>query len=689
MGSSINVGGLASGFQWRDLVDQLVAAERARNVTPLQNQVSAADKRKVAWNELSGLVQKLREAGQTLKQGTAFNSFAASASPSSQTTRALLNASATVAARPGAYKVEVVELARAEKLSGAVVADAATALAINGAFTVAGRTVTVVATDTLDGVRDKINALNTGANATKVSASVLTSAGGQKRLVISADAAGSAGVALVDGSAGALRDLGFIDTRSRAVPSSTLGIAAALGVTSPPPSSIRVGSRTVSVDLSVDSISTIVAKIRAAGGQAEVQRETVGGVPSYRMSIGSNVTATADPSSSATLATLGLAAGAQSSVQHVIASALAFQDGSNAVATSATLLTDLRASGGALGVSVGDTLTFSGQRGDGSVVNTAFVVGGADTLETLTAALNDAASGFGSTARGAVASIDPDGRLRMTDTVGGDSRLRLSIGLSPAAGGAPAALLGSVETETVGRARALAKGTDAQIRVDGVLLSRGTNNITDAIEGVTLNLLQAEAGTEIDVTITRDQDASVKTVKEFATAFNNVVSFAAGQQLSGQPLASNGSLRRIVSSLTQSLRTVVPDAGDFSRTALAGFTLTQAGSVEVNETSLRNAMTANLSGVMALFGTAGVGNAMVAAANEATQTANGTIPTLLSNITAQTIRTNKRIAQLQERVEQRQQALIARFTDMETAVSRLQAQGNSLSAAVFGSSGRN
>jgi flagellar hook-associated protein 2 len=690
MGSSINIGGLATGVQWRDLVDQLLAAERARNITPLQTQVSAADKRKVAWNELSGLVQKLQDAGNTLKQGTAFKSFAAAASLSAQSNRALLNTSATIAARPGAYKVEVVELARAEKLSGAVVADSATALAISGSFTVAGQAVTIAATDTLDGVRDKINALNVGSNATKVSASVLSSAGGQKRLVLSADNAGGAGVGLLDGTEGALRDLGFLDTRSRAVPSSTLGIAAALGVTSPPPSSVRVGNRTVSVDLNVDSISTIVAKIRAAGGQAEVQRETVGGVPSYRMSVGSNVTATADPNSAATLATLGFAAGAQSSVQHVVSSGLAFQNGTNAAASSGTLLTDLRANGASLGVNVGDTLTFTGQRGDGTLVNTSFVVGGADTMATLTAALNDSATGFGSTTRGATASIDPDGKLRMTDSTGGDSRLRLSMSLSPAAGGAPASLLGVFDTETVGRARAMVQGTDAQIRVDGVLLSRSTNSIADAIEGVTLNLLQAEAGTEIDVTVTRDQEASVKAVKDFATAFNNVVSFSAGQQLSGQPLATNGSLRRIISSLTQSLRTIVPEAGDYSRATLAGFTLTQAGTVEVGETALRTAMTANLSGIQALFGATGIGNAIVAAANEATQTAIGTIPTLVSNISAQNIRANKRITQLQERVEQRQQALIARFTAMETAVSRLQNQGNSLSAAVFGSSpGRN
>ena len=47
---TINIGGLASGVQWRDLVDQLAAVQTAQQVTPLQTQVSDAEKRKTAWN---------------------------------------------------------------------------------------------------------------------------------------------------------------------------------------------------------------------------------------------------------------------------------------------------------------------------------------------------------------------------------------------------------------------------------------------------------------------------------------------------------------------------------------------------------------------------------------------------------------------------------------------------------------
>jgi flagellar hook-associated protein 2 len=689
MGTSINVSGLASGVQWRDLVDQLYAADKARSVTPIETRISDAEKRKAAWKEMTSLVTKLQDAGNALKLGTAFTRFASTASASALTSRTLVSSTATAAAKPGSYKVEVVDLARTEKLSGSVVSSSAIALGLTGSFSVAGRSVTLAATDTLDGVRDKINALNTGGSATKVSASILSSASGQKRLVLSADAAGSAGTGLADGSEGVLRDLGFMDSRSRAVPSSVLAVAAALGVTSPPPSSIRINGKSISVDLSVDSLSTIVSKIRAAGGQAEVQTETVGGVPSHRISAGGNVTTTADANSADTLAALGFAAGGQSAVQHVLASGNAFQEAGGGAASGNTRLIDLYSSSSSLGVNVGDTLTFSGQRGDGSAVTTSFVVGGADTLDTLVAKLNDASTGFGGGARAAQASIDADGRLRLNDAVGGDSRLRLAMTLSPAAGGAPQVLLGSFDAETVGRSRAMVKGSDAQVRVDGVLITRGSNTISDALEGVTLNLLQSEPGSEIDLTVTRDMEVAVKGVKDFASAYNDLVSFAAGQQLRGQPLQSNTTLRRVMSSFTQALRTEVPAAGAYSRGALAGFTLSRTGMVDVNDTKLRDALGDDLTGMRALFGSAGITNSMVLATTASSRSIDGTLTTAISSIETSNRSLTRRVSLLTDRADARREALIARFTAMETAMGRLQQQGSSLTSSMAGLTSRN
>ena len=681
---TVSIGGLASGVQWRDLVDQLAAADTAQTVTPYQKRITAAQAQSAAWTTMSGLVTKLQTASDALRLGSSFANFSATASASAQTSRTLLSTSANASAVPGSYRVEVVALARSEKVSGSVVPDSSVALGLTGAFAVAGQSVSVVPTDTLDGVRDKINALNSGATPTGVSASIITSAAGQKRLVVSADAAGSTGTGLADGAGGVLRNLGFVDSQSRAVPSASLAIAAALGITMPPPSSIRVGNQTISVDLTVDSLSTIIAKIRAAGGQAEVQKETVGGVPSYRLSVGGNVTASADPNSASTVAALGFAAGGQSTVQQVIASGLSFQDAANNVATGDTRLTDLRSSGASLGVNVGDTLKFSGLRGDGSTVSVAFVVGGADTLQTLLSKLNDATTGFGAGSRPAQASVDPDGKLRLNDQTGGDSRLSLSMTLAPAAGGAPTARLGTFGAETVGRARTIAQGSDAQVRVDGVLVTRNSNTISDAIGGVTMNLLQAEVGTEVDLTVTRDMAAATKGVTDFASAYNDLVTFDAGQQLGGQPLAFNSTLRNILGSFRDAMRTQVAAAGAFPRATLAGVTLNRSGTIDVDATKLGAAMGTNLSSIQTLFGANGIGGAMSTATKSAIRPIDGTITKSITNISDSNSALTKRMNDAQARVEARRQIMIDRFTAMELAISRLQAQGNSLNSSLSG-----
>ena len=63
---------------------------------------------------------------------------------------------------------------------------------------------------------------------------------------------------------------------------------------------------------------------------------------------------------------------------------------------------------------------------------------------------------------------------------------------------------GTANGGAVGRSRQLTEGADAQFKIDGQTLTRSTNTVTDAISGVTLNLLTAEPGTTVNLTIARD-----------------------------------------------------------------------------------------------------------------------------------------------------------------------------------------
>ena len=166
--------GLASGIQWRDMVEQIMKLESARRLTPITSRIKLHEQQKSAWSEYSGLVTKLRDASKSFSDGSAFGVFKSTVTNSAVSGRALIGATASEKASPGTYKIEVLQLAQGEKVGSAAVADAAAGLGLSGTFHVNGRAVTLAAGDSLSAVRDKINAVNSGTSASGVTASILS-----------------------------------------------------------------------------------------------------------------------------------------------------------------------------------------------------------------------------------------------------------------------------------------------------------------------------------------------------------------------------------------------------------------------------------------------------------------------------------------------------------------------------------
>ena len=63
---------------------------------------------------------------------------------------------------------------------------------------------------------------------------------------------------------------------------------------------------------------------------------------------------------------------------------------------------------------------------------------------------------------------------------------------------------------------------DASFLLDGQLVTRGSNSISDVITGVTLNLNKAEVGTEETLTISLDEAGVKEKVNKIVSAFNNL-----------------------------------------------------------------------------------------------------------------------------------------------------------------------
>jgi flagellar hook-associated protein 2 len=596
----------------------------------------------------------------------------------------LLSVTPSLLAAQGRSRVEVLQLADTAKIGGNSVADTAAARGLTGSMSLNGTAINIVGTDTLTDIRTKINGAGAG-----VTAAIVSEGGTAGRLVLTSSTAGASGVTITDGAGGMARALGLIDTRSKPVSSATLSAAAALGLAvATNPASIRVGSEVITVDLTTDSIRSIAARINAAGGAASVQSEAYGNETRSRLVVDGNVTAVnGDAGSQAIIDALGFAAGTSGRVNQTVQTPVMTSGGAGAVAGLSTTLSSLNVIGSASPLGVGSAINIRGMRGDGTAVEVGLVVGAEDTMQTLLDKVNDVATGFGSGSRTASAALGSDGRIRLTDDTGGPSRLSLVMSVTRPDG--TTGSLGVASTSVAGRNREVQAGQDAVIRVDGREITRATNSITDAITGVTLSLNAAEPGTTLEVTIDRDVQGTVDSVQKLADSYNQIRKFYDEQRADDAPLRSDTRLRTVIGTFQDALRTEVPGNGTYNRLVVAGLTIDKNGLLLVNQDTLKKGLAEKPSEIEALFGFSGVGQAFVAAADNATQFGIGTITAQIKNISLSTVALKKRQADVQKRIDYKREQLVVQYTRMEEALSKLKSQSSGLLSSVQGLQGGN
>lgn len=132
------VSGLASGLDWRKIIDQLRALEN-KKIETIQAHQTTEKNRLSAWQTINTKLLSLRTTAGKLRETSDFNLFTTSFS-SNTTTDAedILSATTSTDAAPGTYKIIVTSLAAAQKLSSGSYASQTIALALSGDIIVGG-----------------------------------------------------------------------------------------------------------------------------------------------------------------------------------------------------------------------------------------------------------------------------------------------------------------------------------------------------------------------------------------------------------------------------------------------------------------------------------------------------------------------------------------------------------------------
>jgi flagellar hook-associated protein 2 len=245
--------------------------------------------------------------------------------------------------------------------------------------------------------------------------------------------------------------------------------------------------------------------------------------------------------------------------------------------------------------SVSNTITNASDQLSGNVVisvngQSQTISANGDTLSELAAAINSAGAGV-------TASV-------LTDSTG--ARLSLVSSTSGAAGqlDLSASSLSDGGTSLGFTTQA---GTDGSITVDGANLDVSSNTVTNAIPGVTLQLLAQSTGAPVQIEITNDNTDIETAVNNFVQAYNavaNDISTQAGNDASGNPEPLEGT------TLLSQLQTALSGAlfggsasGSINSLEQLGIEVESgtSGTLTLNTDTLDSVLNSNLADVTGFF----------------------------------------------------------------------------------------
>ena len=310
----------------------------------------------------------------------------------------------------------------------------------------------------------------------------------------------------------------------------------------------------------------------------------------------------------------------------------------------------------------------------GTAVNVT-IDGTNNTLAGIRQAINDADAGV-------TATIINDGttnRLVLSSDTSG-SVGDISVAVTDDGSGGTHALLGLDSASLVQTQPA----DDAVLTINGIAITRTSNTITDAIEGVTLNLAKGTLATPgtATLTIAKDTAATTTAVDTFVKAYNTAVgllktSSAYGASIStAAALAGDGTVRALQSQLSSLVQSSVTGiAGGISTLSDMGIAIKTGGTLEVSSTKLAAALADPAKDVTALFTQTTINNAGIAVrfspALHSIVTFGGLIANRTDGINASITSIGRSRDSLNLRLVQIEARYRAQFTALDTTMSSM------------------
>lgn len=219
-------------------------------------------------------------------------------------------------------------------------------------------------------------------------------------------------------------------------------------------------------------------------------------------------------------------------------------------------------------------------------------------------------------------------------------------------------------------------GANAQFSVDGVHYERAVNQVSDVIEGVTLEFKDVGSS---DLQVVQDTESLVNMVSNFVQLYNAArgyindrTAYDAENDEAG-PLMGSSLALGVERKLANLIQAPVSSSGEYSYLSEVGITVQRDGSLNFDQTALTKALSTDPQRVQELFaGDNGVTQKMKTAMTAYTQTYDGLITNRIQTVenNIKSLQTSREDAE--ENVQRYLERTVAKFSAMENAIRQYQ-----------------
>ncbi len=227
---------------------------------------------------------------------------------------------------------------------------------------------------------------------------------------------------------------------------------------------------------------------------------------------------------------------------------------------------------------------------------------------------------------------------------------------------------------------------DALVYIAGFEYRSATNSFNDAIEGVSITLLEADAGETHRLTIADDTRGTTTRIRNFVEAYNGLAKQIAALRgyepttKKAGPLIGDAMLRGIESDLRSKLTNAVSGlTGNYQSLASVGVTTQKDGTLSLDAAKLDAALAADYDGISRLFGGAGGVAARLATSLDQHLAVDAQMDARTKALNAKSVALQKQQSDLEVRMAEVQRRYNKQFNALDSLLSNLQSQSSFLS----------